>query len=298
MLLALTVSLAQGADSSIEDAWSKEDLSPDQRTELVERSKKEPFAEIAPVILKALCEDQPLYDHGINPRGDTPWNDDRLSPRDRTYLMASAVWWHHMTPKDDPAKAKVILSLLRKASGRPEKRVLIAAITYHLSCPDAEAVLLDLAKDKKEDPDIRRAAASALLSRGDINVYMPLVVEVILAHDKGLPRCQAFNFTTNEGNRLFSLNEKNRRMLLAAGFQIITELSDEDLGTGYFVARRLGFILKIQDEFAPNPRAEQYQGEHGLTDAFFIDTVKNARAWYRKHKDEILGNQRSAPEDR
>ena len=78
--------------------------------------------------------------------------------------------------------------------------------------------------------------------------------------------------------------------MLAAGFEIITELSDENLQTGYFVARRLGFILKIQDEFAPNQKASKYQGKHGLTDEFFIDTVKNAIKWYSKHKKEIQGN--------
>ena len=119
---------------------------------------------------------------------------------------------------------------------------------------------------------------------------MPLAVEIILAYEKGLDRCQAFNFTLNQGNRLFSLSEENRRKVLAAGFDIIADLPDKDLETGYFVARRLGFILKIKDDFAPNQKARKYQGEHGLTNEFFIDTVRNAIKWYSKNKKTIKSN--------
>ena len=42
-----------------------------------------------------------------------------------------------------------------------------------------------------------------------------------------------------------------------------------------------------EGEFAPNQKERKYQGEHGLTDEFFIDTVKNAIKWYAKSKKEI-----------
>ena len=72
--------------------------------------------------------------------------------------------------------------------------------------------------------------------------------------------------------------------MLAAGFQIISELPNKDLKSGYFVARHLGFILKAQDEFTPDQKKQKYQGKHGLTDNFFIDTVKNAIKWHSKNK--------------
>ncbi len=288
VVLASVVSLVHGAESSIMDGWAKEDLAPDERTALVERSKKEPFAEIAPVLLKVLADNQPFY--GINPEGETPWNNDRLTARGRIYLMASVVWQHHMTPKDDLGKAKVVLALLQKSSRQTERAILIGAIMNHQWCPDAETVLLGLAKNNEEDLGIRTSSVSTLLSRCDINTYMPLAVEIVLTHKKGLDRCQAFNFTMNKGNRLFSLSDENRRRVLVAGFDIITELPDKDLQTGYFVARRLGFILKKEDEFAPNQKARKYQGEHGLTDEFFIDTVKNAIKWHTNNKKDIESN--------
>ncbi|MGQ9660772.1 MAG: hypothetical protein ACUVWX_00360 [Kiritimatiellia bacterium] len=282
--VAFAVSLAHGAESSIKDAWDKEDFSPNERTALVERSRREPFAEIAPVVLKVLVDYQPFY--GINPKGDTPWNNDGLTARDRKYLMASAVWQHHMTPKDDLGKAKVLLALLQKSSLQPEKAILIGAIQNNQWHPDAETVLLGLVQNKEEDLGIRRSSVSTLLSRCDINTYIPLAVEVVLAHKAGLDRCQAFPFTMNQGNRLFSLSTENRRKILVAGFDIISELPETDLKTGYFVARLLSFRLKQENEFAPNQQERRYQGDHGLTDDFFVETVKNAIGWYRKHNKE------------
>jgi hypothetical protein len=286
VILLFTMSLAHGTDSS-KDVWFKGDLSPDERTALVEKLKKKPFAEIAPDLLKVRVDYQ---FSGINPTRDTPWNNDGLAPRDRNYLMASAVWQHHMTPKDELAKAKVILSLLQKASGKAEKIILIYDIMNHQWCPDAEMVLLALAKNKKEHLDTRGASVSTLLSRCDINTHMALAVEIILAHKAGLDRCHAFNYITNQGNRLFTLTEKNKLMVLTAGFRIITELPDQDLQTGYHVARQLGFILKIPNTFAPNQSAPKYQRVGGLTDEFFIDTVKNAIKWYSNNKKELQSN--------
>lgn len=286
--LALVVSFVQGAEFNTKDAWAKQDLAPDERTALVERSKGEPFAEIAPILLKMLVDCQPFY--GINPWGDTPWNNDRLTPRDRTYLMASAVWQHHLSSKDNSENSKAVLSLLQKSSGKTEQSILIGAILNHKWCPEAESVLLNLAKNTEEGLGIRRSSVSALLSRCDINTYMPLAVEIILAHKKGLDRCEALHLTTNQGNRLFTLTEQNKRRLIAAGFQSIVELPDNDLQTGYFAARHLGFILKIPEEFAPDQKARRYQGEHGLTDEFFIDTVKNALKWYSENKKKLESN--------
>ncbi len=106
---------------------------------------------------------------------------------------------------------------------------------------------------------MRRLSVETLLDRCDINNYVPLGIEIILKHGPGLPRCQAFNFTTNQGNRLYSLNAANKRVLVSTGFKILSELPEKELQTGYFVGRRLGFIVKAQNEFAPDQKAKEYQ---------------------------------------
>ena len=280
-LLMLAVSLVHGTELDIKNAWSKEDPSPDERTALVEKSKKLPFDKIAPTLLTTLVENQPFY--GINPWGDTPWNNGRLTPKDRTYLMASAVWQHHMEPRDDPAKAKTLLALLQKEEGVTGKSILIRAIMLNQWCAEAEQPLLKIATNGTETLDTRQVAVTALLKRCDLDTYIPLGMEIVNSYDKEMEKNQAFNSLTNQGNRLYKISEKNRDLLLSTGFAILIQLDDEDLQHGYFVALQLGFILKIPNEFKPDQKTEKYQGQHGLTDDFFIDTVKNALEWYSEN---------------
>ena len=287
-LLLLLVLPAQTVESALEDQWLRDGLSNEDRNELVERAKKQTFEKIAPAVLKLLVEYRPNI--MFTALSDTPWNNERRTAKDRIYLMAGAVWQHHMTPRNDPSKAKVVLSLLRMASRPAEKSILIVAIWHRQWCPDAELALLGLCRANGEPLDIRALAAAALLDHCDLNTYMPTAIEVILAHENGLPRCKAFNSTTNQGNRLFELNDKNRLAILAVGFNIIRNLAAEELRYGYFVARQLGFILKKRHQFAPSPRANEYRGKNGLKDEFFIDTVKNAIAWHSDNQSELESN--------
>ncbi|NNJ27418.1 hypothetical protein [Alienimonas chondri] len=272
---------------SLQEAWAGEDLSPEQRTALVERTVQAPFAEAAPLLLKAKSETQPLYGINYFPEG-APWNGDRLQPRDRRYIMVVEAWRRSMSIKeDDPAKAKVLLSLLRRASTAKEKQILIHAILNYEWSPDAAPVLREIAKDGREDLSVRSRAASTLLSRTDINAAMPLAIEVMQAHEKGRPRLEAFHSMSNQGNRLFTLTDENQRALLVFGFKNLAALPKEDLQSGYFAARRLGFVLRIENEFAPDQKAPRYQGDHGLTDEFFIDTTKNAQRWYSANQESL-----------
>jgi len=266
-----------------EDEWFNERLSADERNDLVDRSKNEPFEMIAPIVLKALVKYRPFY--GMNPRGKTPWNDHAKNPRDAIYLMAEAVWQHHMRPRDDASKAKVVLSLLARSSNDSEKLFLIAAMKNYLWFPDDESALRDLCLDGQQPLEVRTRSAEALLHRGDLNLHLPLAMEIIMAHKPGLDRCQAFSNTTNLGNRLSTLNEKNKQALVDTGFTILEELPEKDLQTGYFVARELGHFLKTPNAFAPDETAEQYRGPNGLLPEFFIDTVKKAIAWHAQHKE-------------
>lgn len=101
----------------------------------------------------------------------------------------------------------------------------------------------------------------------------------------------------NQGNRLFSLSNENRQRVLTAGFEAITELPDEELRAGYFVARRLGFMLKKEDEFAPDQKDPKYQGEHGLTDDFFTETVRSAIEWHTASKHVRENHSQINPSD-
>ena len=70
------------AASTLEADWRREDLSPEERTALVERSEGQPFEEVAPLILRMLVDYQPRL--ALNIPGSTPWDDDHLGPREKT----------------------------------------------------------------------------------------------------------------------------------------------------------------------------------------------------------------------
>ena len=285
ILLMVSVSLARGAELDIQSAWAQQGLSAEERNALVEQAKNRPFVEVVPGLLKTRVIYQP--DYYINPWGETAWNNDNLKPKDRAYLMAVAVWQHHMQPKDDLEKATVLLNLLQNSSDELEQRVIIGTIVNSQWCPDAEDVLLAMAMDTEEDLEVRRAAVSTLLSRCTINTYMPLACEIILLYEKGLPRCRAFNLTTDKSYRLHSLGLQSKRLMAFTGFKILAELPRNDLKTGYFVARRLGYLLRLKKEFTPTI-SSKYRNGNGLTDAFLSDTVKNALKWYSKNKKELM----------
>jgi hypothetical protein len=288
LALLLAVALASSVVATVtEDEWFNERLSADERNDLVERSKNESFAVVAPMVLMALAKYQPFY--GINPRGETPWNDERYGKRasDAIYLMAQAVWQHHIRAKDEPAVSDVILSLLKKSVNDREKLYLISAIKNYQWCPDDEQVLRDLCLDDKQHLEIRKRSAEALLRRGDINTQLPLAIEIIRAHKEGSDRCQAFTTIMNFGVRWKELSDKNKRVFLATGFEIIEALPESELRTGYFVAGHLGHFIFFESRgsFAPDPKSPEYRGQNGLKPEFFIQAVKNAIAWHAEHPE-------------
>ena len=283
IIFLLVGPVGHAAEPSIESRWIENDLPLSERDALVEASKNEPFEKIAPIVLAVLIEppqNMPGY------YGDKPWNADHLSSESRKYLMAAAVWSDVLEPKDDRAKAEILLALLQEASSPVEAKILIHAIRWSHWFTDAEPVLADIASNKERALHLRLNSVIALLGRCDINRYMPLALEIVRLTNEGMPRSQAFSDATNLGNRLYTLTYANREAVLSSGFDILKRLSDEDLRHGYFVALDLGFILKIEDDFKPNQREEKYQGEHGLADEFFEDTVRNALAWYSKNMAE------------
>ena len=70
--------------------------------------------------------------------------------------------------------------------------------------------------------------------------------------------------------------------ILRLGFGLLPTLEKEKAGTGYFLAGSLGTY--VGQKFSPDQNAPEYQGEHGLADAFFSDTSKKALAWWENHR--------------
>ena len=189
LIMALFSGCSKPDNSTIQEKWAKRDLSARERNKLVELSEKEPFEKIVPILLSVIIDCQPHY--GINWQGSKPWNMDRLSPEDRSYVMASFVWNYHMKPSDDRSKADFLLALLRKTSRQEEKSRLIYTIQHEQWTPDAEKDLADIASNTNEPCEFRQEAVEALFFHCEVNLYVPVAIEIIRAHENGWQRCNA-----------------------------------------------------------------------------------------------------------
>ena len=281
-MLMLLITAAAGAQ--ITDRWLQTDLADAQRDTLIEESKIQNFKEVAPVLLKVLVEYRPLFGH-YNYSGEKPWNDKRLEPKQRNFVAAEIVWSHHLRGTNDPAKARVLRTLIPPGNTNPHSRYLIVdALTHSQWTPELEPVLEAMLTDKSRTSDAKRHALDCLLHRCDINTYMPLAIQRIRS-TKGLSQqLREYNYLTNHGNDLFTLSKANHRELTDLGFNLLQRLPHKQPGTGYFVALQLGFLLKIKDQFKPDQDAEKYQSPSGLKPGFFTDTVKNALAWHTANR--------------
>lgn len=257
------------------ERWLARNLTPEALKDLSASAKRLPFETIAPVLLKALVLHQPTF--------SSPDDRQDVTPQERTYREALEAWNHQMLPRRDPAKARVLLSLFRKATDEPTQTRLLHALEFDHWCPEAEPDLVALCADTKACPELRARSISTLLHHCDINTYLPTAIRISLEAEKGIERCQAFCFNTHLGNQLFTLNEANRRLLLSTGFSILRELPPGHLDYGYFVASQLGFVLKVPGEFTPDQDLPKYRGQFRRKDEFYIDTVKHALAWYELH---------------
>lgn len=276
-------------EDSLKQRWLTKDLSKQEGKKLVELSKKKSFKKIAPALLEIITTTKNVPPN-ISPYIKRPWEKQNLSDKHKKYIMARRVWSHHIDSEKNSSKANILLELLQKESKMRAELMLIHAISMYHWSSKAEKTLSKMARSNIEPLDIREASVNALLNHSKINTYIPISIKIIRKHKTGPARAESFTLLTNLGGRIFNLNKKNRRVLISTGFQILRGLPKENHHGRYFVARRLGYVLKVKNEFSPDQTREKYQGKNGLKKSFFTDTVENALRWYEQNWREKGGN--------
>lgn len=271
----------QAQDVRFAEEWYQKGLSDNDRDRLVAEAKAASFSDVAGFLVRVLAEPPfPAVGYLQAKDPERPWRAARLTAPLKREQMASAVWRHHMETATDAEKARILLSVL-KAKNKQHERIYVVYRLYYSWSNEVESELLRLTTNREESLDTRKAAAESLLrNRPDLNPHIGVAMDVIRAHAEGFPRCRAFNHVTNHGNRLFSLSEENRAAVVEVGFDALSQLAEKDLRHGYFVAVRLGYILKIPNEFKPDQDDPKYQEPTRLSDKFFHDTTRNALAWH------------------
>lgn len=162
------------------------------------------------------------------------------------------------------------------------------------SLPPIEKVLtrLDrLATDPKQPNDFRRRLVAILFEHGDPNKYLDLAIDLSSREKPTFRESEAFRFCTPTF-QASKLTDANRKRYVRHCYKLLEKMDDGRSGSGYFLAMHIGEFLGIspvksgQGSFAPDQRLPQYHGPHGLLENFFQDTIKNARAWWTKNKDQ------------
>ena len=208
---------------------------------------------------------------------------DKKAPVEWQIFYAVAQSWNRQVdslPRD--SGGTILLKLLDEAKVANAQSRILMDLT-HRWVPEAEAPVAALLKAPKEAFAVRTTAALALILHGAEDYH-------------GLLLGYAQTGTFTERKRWFDLLSDPRHKkrtgvdsrVVQMGFSLILEdrkLSPDYVHGAYFLATKTGDY--VGQEFKPDQEESRYQGEHGLTDSFFADTVRNAIAWWTQNKTRI-----------
>ncbi|MEE9296967.1 MAG: hypothetical protein V3W34_18640 [Phycisphaerae bacterium] len=166
------------------------------------------------------------------------------------------------------------LELLRETAWSKEKAELERRVLSDLETNDA----------------IRALCAQELVFRGN-RADRETVVRLILDADDSALAEQVFPglcSRASAGREAARVIPPPDPRVIAIGMDLFRREHDRHPGNaqgGYFIARDLAHCLGVR--FAPSEDDERYKGQHGLNDAFFVETVRNAERWISENEARI-----------
>jgi hypothetical protein len=261
-----------------------------RRDEIVTKLSACTFSEVGTQAVQTMFRSQGF---GIyNPMTSKPWLEDRCPESERIRYAAGTIWHTVIKRAEAGSLSEPLAELSLKERPESERMLYLNALFYRHYDHRAKAALERLAHDKAQPPEIGVKAAEILVQKADPDAYMHALIEACDRIKDALPRSERFRFATE---RLAGrISAESKKMILKYGFAQLTQIDDRKSGRGYFLAIHLGGIIGIkpiregQVAFAPDQRLQQYQGEQGLKDSFFQDTVNNAQEWSRKNKNDYV----------
>lgn len=286
-LLIFCIYLVLWTTSAFSEVYTADELERinTEVTEFIETYKEQQFVSVSEELLKQIKQNRKAIWAYYNPTTDTPW----LENINQTYkyqFALSHIWEYHLKvgSQDEVKEELVRLLILYCDDSEMYVHLAYSFSQANIWGKDVEKVFSDHLETKKRPLAIRTTALEMLLEYADLNTYSPYISGIINEQPDILQKFQWFTRFTNHGNRLFTLTHQNRELVLKCGFDLLITYSQSNRNLGYFVARQLGFILKVPNTFAPNQDEPKYREAHGLNDLFFQDTVTNAITWYQENK--------------
>ncbi len=297
LLLALN---AVGQDNEAQDLIAKPD--PEELKELYDRYVKSDFSKIASELAKAGANSSGLMmGCPTSEQLEKPWE------VNRHWTLVSA--WDHHTKNLAEHFETLMVVVEDKEVGDSGRRWALRDVGVRLRSaenatarkekwvpdfPGAVKRLRVIVEDETESDSFRRAVLAQVNRHGDPNQHVDLLVGLSDRVPEWTKRAEEFRRAASV-IKPEKLTPKNRARILRYAMNLL-EKTDDGAGYGYFLAMTIGYLAGVapvavgKSPFQPDQELEKYQdGNGGLKESFFQDTVENARSWWAKNQAEFGG---------
>jgi len=297
LALALTLCLRTARADDL-DQLADPTITGDERGQVYARLKEVPFPPIAARLLTAI-DSHPV--HACKVRPTKPWSDANLSEGDRIACTLQKLWEAQLARAKTPGQnIEVLLNLiddtsLGKVRGLPVNDVFVCLGATRRSpdpaMPPLEMILKRLERpafDSKEPADLRAHIVRILYKHGDPNRYLDLALQISSTGQTLDEQVSLLVYSAclNQSQRL---STENRAKYVQRCGALLERTGFEDTALAWVMASQFGDFLGIPPErpglgaFVPDYNKPEYKNGAKRWDE---DTIKNARAWWAKHKLE------------
>ena len=195
------------------------------------------------------------------------------------YYAIDRSWRHHLRGPPSAELGRLLLGFLPHVETPAGLGRVLHDIARHWH-PDAEEPLRQLIADPEGILSVRRAAGFCLmLHRGE--EYHEVLLDLARG-TAGEERREWWNLLVDPRHKAETGVDA---AVVALGLDVLAEersVSPGHVHGAYFIACNLGGY--VDQDFKPDQSRDEYQGEHGLLDTFFIDAVENALAWWDENR--------------
>lgn len=210
---------------------------------------------------------------------------DKEAPVEWQIYDAVARSWRHQVgtlPKD--TGGAFLLTLLKQAS-TSRARVMILDALAAKWVSEAENPIAAMLTKPGENDEVRRSAALALILHGKSD-YRDLLLSECSNASESQKRYDWFELLTD---RRCKFRTGIDPKIIKMGFDLILKGRKLPPGNnhddGYAIAAKVGEY--IGQRFMPDQTKPEYQGNNGLSERFYTDTVKRALNWWSVNKGGI-----------
>lgn len=205
--------------------------------------------------------------------------DKRASVEWQVFYAVHRSWNHYVISRRSAELGELMLGLLPKIKTDTGRRRILESLAIHWT-PKAEEDLSRLLDDQGMNYSIRAKAGLCLMLHGEKNY-----------HEAFLEFAKSANGKEREAWFDLLVDPRHRRKtgidpyVVAFGFDMLHEerkARPDYIGGAYSIACDLSRYLA--EPFQPSVNDDKYQAQHGLNEAFFVETVENALDWWEERK--------------